>query len=94
MFVKQRDEKCKKQIRSFFDHECREPNVLKGYHGFVTKQLYHMLYMDLFTVDYELLIRQGVVRIVEPRYVLFDYKKRNPLNHAAFVTEISVDSIG
>lgn len=94
LFVKQRDEKCKKQIRSFFDHECREPNVLKGYHGFVTKQLYHMLYMDLFTIDYELLIRQGVVRIVEPRYVLFDYKKRNPLNHAAFVTEISVDSIG
>ena len=90
-FVIPRDEERKKRIRSFFDRECQEPQTLRGYDGFVTKQLFHMIYMNLFTVDYEALMERGVIKSVKPRFLLFDYQKRNPLDHAAAVTELSVD---
>lgn len=91
-FVLLREQKCKNAIRRFFDRECERPEILKGYHGFVTKQLYHMLYMNLFTVDFRTLLEQGITKTREPVFLLFDYQKRNPLDHGATVIEISQES--
>ena len=87
-FVKTRNEECKQQVRLFFDKECETPCYLQGYEGYVTKQLYHMLYMDIFTINMDILLKKGVVEKTEPHYLLFDYQKRNPLDHSAKVIEI------
>lgn len=88
-FVRLRDEKTKKEIREFFDRESEKPHIICGYEGFVTKQLFHMLYMNRFSLDMEGLIEEGVCRTQKPTYLLFDYQKRNPLDHSAMVIEIS-----
>ena len=90
-FVRPRGEDVKKQIRAFLDRECEEPRLLVGYEGFVTRQLFHMLYIDIFTIDMDALIEEGKVVTREPRYLLFDYQKRNPLDHASAVTEIPMN---
>lgn len=87
-FVRLRDEDTKKEIRAFFDRECDEPHILCDYEGFVTKQLFHMLYMNRFCLDMNVLIEDGVCVTHEPAYLLFDYQKRNPLDHSAMVTEV------
>ena len=87
-FVRLRDEKIKKAVRDFFDKECEEPRFIQGYEGYVTKQLFHMLYMNCFCVDMETLLQQGVCKKRRQTYFLFDYQKRNPLDHSAQVIEI------
>ncbi len=82
-FVLPGTEKQKSRIRSFFDRECEKPRYLQGYEGYVTRQLYHMIYMGQFTVDMKSLLEQGELHRKTPYYILFDYRKRNPLNHAA-----------
>lgn len=82
-FVLPRTGEQKKKIRIFLDGECERPHYLKGYDGYVSKQLFHMVYMGQYTVDMRQLIREGTVRKVTPYYVLFDYRNRSPLDHAA-----------
>lgn len=82
-FVQQRTEEQKRKIRLFLDGECENPHYLEEYDGYVTKQLFHMVYMGQYTVDMQHLLRNGNVRKVPPYYVLFDYKKRSPLDHSA-----------
>lgn len=91
-FVRRRSDERKRQIRSFFDRECERRYYVEGYDGLVTKQLFNMLYINAFTIDMELLIETGELRRTEPVYLMFDYKKRNPLNHSAKV--IRVERIG
>lgn len=88
-FVRMRTEETKKKIRRFFDRECKQRTIICGYDGLVTKQLYNMLYVDCFTIDMEILIETGKVQKKEPFYLMFDYKKRNPLNHSAKVTRLT-----
>lgn len=90
-FVQSRSEQVKDAVRTFFDRECEKTCYLQGYDGYVTKQLFHMVYMDIFTIDMDILIQKGEVVRKEPRYLLFDYQKRNPLSHAAYVQEIPFD---
>lgn len=87
-FVRLRDEDTKKEIRAFFDRECEEPHILRGYEGFVTKQLFHMLYMNRFRLDMKVLLEEGECKDHKPAYLLFDYQKRNPLDNAAAVIEV------
>lgn len=87
-FVRLRDDDSKKEIRAFFDSQCEKPSVLCGYEGFAAKQLFHMIYMNRFTVHMKLLEEEGILEVRPPRYLLFDYKKRNPLNHSADVLEV------
>lgn len=82
-FVLPRTQEQKAEIRSFFDRECEKPQYLSGYEGFVTRQLYHMIYMGQFTVDMDHLMKRGEVNRKAPYYLLFDYKKRNPVDHSA-----------
>lgn len=82
-FVRPRTGEQKKKIRMFLDGECERPHYLKGYEGYVSKQLFHMVYMGQYTVDMRQLIQEGTVRKVTPYYVLFDYRNRSLLDHAA-----------
>lgn len=88
-FVRERTEEMKKKIRLFFDGECEQRTVIRGYEGMVTKQLYHMLYIDCFTMDMAILIETGSVKKSGPFYLMFDYRKRSPLDHAAEVVNIT-----
>ena len=91
-FLGLRSEEKKKKIRNFFDGECEERKEIEGYEGMVTKQLYNMLYVDEFTIDMELLTETKKIVQAEPYYLMFDYKKRNPLNHSAHVKPITIGS--
>ncbi len=88
-FVRQREKKYLAYVREFLDTEVENPTVLQGYNGFVTKQLFNMVYMDEFTLDFHVLQSEKTVVHREPYSLVFDYKKRNPLNHSARVVGIS-----
>lgn len=87
-FVRLRDNDSKKEIRAFLDSQCEKPSLLCGYEGFATRQLFHMIYMNRFTIHMKLLVEEGILEVGAPRYLLFDYQKRDPLNHSAAVMEV------
>ena len=80
-------------IRSFFDRECEKPLYLHGYEGYVTRQLTHMIYIGEYTVDMEILLENGEVCRREAYYVLFDYRRRSPLDHGAGEQRLSRQEI-
>ncbi len=82
-FVYPRTEEQKQKIRQFFDRECEMPHYLKGYESYVTRQLMNMIYVGEYTVDVEALLQSGQVCRREPYYILFDYRRRNPLDYGA-----------
>ena len=88
-FVRPRSEAVKQEVRDFLDRETKEGGILAdGYAGLTTRQLYHMIYMDLFTIDMEQMAESGRMKKSSPYYLLFDYRKRNPLNHSAGICVI------
>ena len=90
-FVKPDSETQKREIRAFFDRECETHRYLHGYEGYVTRQLYHMVYLGEYTVDIQRLLKDGTLQKREPYYILFDYKNRNPLNYAAAERILTMD---
>ena len=90
-FVKPGSETQKREIRAFFDRECETHRYLPGYEGYVTRQLYHMVYLGEYTVDIQRLLKDGTLQKKEPYYILFDYKNRNPLNYAAAERILTMD---
>ena len=90
-FVKPDSETQKREIRAFFDRECETHRYLPGYEGYVTRQLYHMVYLGEYTVDIQRLLKDGTLQKREPYYILFDYKNRNPLNYAAAERILTMD---
>lgn len=87
-FVEMRDKEYLAFVRGFLDKESEEPQILFGYDGFVTKQLFNMVFVYEFTLDFDALLSRKEVRTREKHSLVFDYKKRNPLNHSAKVKEI------
>lgn len=87
-FVKARSREYLSFVRAFLDREVETPEVLSGYDGFVTKQLFNMVYMDEFTLDFETLFSGKMVKKCRPYSLVFDYRKRNPLNHSARVVKL------
>ncbi len=77
-------------ISSFYRQQEKEPDLLSAYveKGYDSRQMMRMTHMDIFCYpvwDREWLRETGLNGI-EPgreRLVLFDYEKRNPLNHEA-----------
>lgn len=65
------------------DKEIENPVILSGYDGFVTKQLFNMVYMDEFTLDICRLLEENKIERTEKYSIVFDYRNRNPLNHSA-----------
>lgn len=92
-FVRPKTEEQKRMIRSFFDRECEKPLYLHGYDGYVTRQLTHMIYIGEYTVDMEILLENGEVRRREAYYVVFDYRRRSPLDHGAGEQHLSREEI-
>lgn len=92
-FVRPKTEEQKRMIRSFFDRECEKPLYLHGYDGYVTRQLTHMIYIGEYTVDMEILLENGEVRRREAYYILFDYRRRSPLDHGAGEQHLSREEI-
>ena len=54
-------------------------NVLPDYKDYQARQLARMTHLECFTYDLETLEKKGEVKPKE-QHMLFDYKKRNPLN--------------
>lgn len=92
-FVRQKTEEQKRMIRSFFDRECEKPLYLHGYEGYVTRQLTHMIYIGEYTVDMEILLENGEVSRRESYYIIFDYRRRSPLDHGAEEQHLSREEI-
>ncbi len=91
-FVKPDSETQKREIRAFFDRECETHRYLPGYEGYVTRQLYHMVYLGKYTVDIQRLLKRWYpAEKREPYYILFDYKNRNLLNYAAAERILTMD---
>ncbi len=86
-FVLERTKERKDEVRGFFDRELEEPKYLKEYEGYATKQLFNLVYMNVFTMDMEMLITTGE-RKEEETYYLFDYRKRDPLSYSATITKV------
>lgn len=92
-FVLPRSETLKKRIRCFLEAEAESPEEIQGYEGMAAKQLFNLLYMDSFVLDMEILMETGEKRRGKEQYLMFDYRRRNPLNHSAGVTRISLPEL-
>lgn len=87
-FVRPRDHEYLAWVRKFLDGEAENPQILSGYDGFVTKQLFNMVYIGQFTLDIQVLLTEQRIEKNAPYSLVFDYRQRNPLNHSARVTQI------
>ena len=84
-FVRKRKPEYVEAVRSFLDGQAKKPDKLTGYDGFTSKQLFHMVYVDEFVLDLEYLMERNKIRKVSPYSLVFDYRRRNPLNNSARV---------
>lgn len=82
-FVRERDSTYLEKVKTFLEQEVQSPHYLPGYDGYSAKQLFHMIYMDEFTLNLEILIREKRRVSVEPYSLVFDYRHRDSLNHSA-----------
>ncbi len=87
-FVKKRGEDYLASVRTFLDREVEQPEILPEYRGYMPRQLFHMVYVDEFTLDFELLLTEGKAEKERAYSLVFDYKNRNPLSHSATVTRV------
>ncbi len=91
-FVVQRSPKYLSAVRRFLEEEANEPVILRGYGGMAARHLFHMVYVNEFTADFGCLLTDRKWREREPVSLLFDYEKRDPLNHNARVVEVILPS--
>jgi len=85
-FSKEPAEEEKRKIREFYTGEEETPYYLKEYIGFHARQTSKMTHMEPF--HYPVWLENGkeiMMRMSEIKFILFDYKKRNPLNAEAAV---------
>ena len=87
-FVRPRDREYLAWVRKFLDGEAENPRILSGYDGFVTKQLFNMVYIGQFTLDIQALLAEQRIGKKDPYSLVFDYRRRDPLNHSARVAQI------
>ena len=77
----------KENIRTFYEKEVEYSRYLQGYERFDAKQMARMTHLERFkypvwNTEYE----EIIVPLNEEKYVLFDYKERNPLTYEAKYT--------
>lgn len=89
-FVRKREKEYLASVRAFLDREAETPNLLCDYEGFAAKQLFHMVYVDEFTLDFEMLLTEKRVQSGQAYSLVFDYKRRNVLNHSACVHKLVI----
>ena len=77
----------KEIVRTFYEKEVEFPQFLSGYEDFDAKQMARMTHLEKFKYPVWNLDYQEIVKALpEERYVLFDYKERNPLTYEAKYT--------
>lgn len=83
VFMKDVKEK-KEELREILEKESKEPRLLSGYEGIQPGQLGRMIHGEWFTFNIEEAVRTGKPG-TKGQWLLFDYQRRNPLNHQALV---------
>lgn len=79
----------KEKIRSFYRQEALSPVYLKSYEGYQAGQLMKMTHLECF--HYPVWQEHGEMKeLAKPAFVLFDYQKRDPLNHDAAIYLINM----
>ena len=77
----------KEIVRTFYEKEVEFPQFLSGYEDFDAKQMARMTHLEKFKYPVWNLEYQEIVKALpEEKYVLFDYKERNPLTYEAKYT--------
>ncbi|KSV57893.1 B12-binding domain-containing radical SAM protein [Acetivibrio ethanolgignens] len=74
----------KEELRKILEEESQKPKLLSGYEGIQPGQLGRMVHGEWFAFNIEEAVRTGKPG-TKGQWLLFDYQKRNPLNHQAFV---------
>lgn len=74
----------KEELRKILEEESQKPKLLSGYEGIQPGQLGRMIHGEWFAFNIEEAVRTGKPG-TKGQWLLFDYQKRNPLNHQAFV---------
>ena len=93
-FVRPRTDRIRETVRRYLKREVQTGGTLsEDYAGMTTGHLYHMLYMDLFAIDMEQAAETGTIKKSSPVYLLFDYRKRNPLDHSAEIRTVPPETI-
>lgn len=77
------------RVRAFFRQEEKERRYLKGREGLSAKQMMYDAHVEVFPVDMELLLKEGVCQ-EEECAVLFDYSIRDPLHRNAGARRIAL----
>lgn len=72
----------KAQYREFYENEERVRELLPGYEDYSSKVLSRVTHAEHFTIDVPSVAKSGQV-VKHENIVVFDYKKRNPLDHQA-----------
>lgn len=77
----------KENIRTFYEKEVENSRYLQGYERFDAKQMARMTHLERFKYPVWNTEYEGIIKpLPEERYVLFDYKERNPLTYEAKYT--------
>ncbi len=83
-FLKKRewDTKQRAWLREFYQREETERKYLRSYQGYAWKQMLRMTHIEWFSYDILSYMESGVL-LKKDIIVLFDYKRRNPLDYQA-----------
>lgn len=77
----------KRKIHSFYRREEESPCYLKGYEGYQARQLSKMTHIEVFSHQINERGKKGET------WILFDYKKRDPLTYDALAREIPPEAL-
>ena len=72
----------KEWLRKFYQNQELNEKYLPGYQGYSWKQMLRMTHVEWFSYDIPAFVENGILE-QKTTVVLFDYKKRNPLNYQA-----------
>ncbi len=85
-------DKQKEEERFFYQNEEMVARYLEGYESYSWKQMLRMTHMEWFSYDIPAFVAgYGLKR--KDTVVLFDYEKRNPLDHQAHYSTIELSSV-
>lgn len=87
-FVERREDAYLRNVREFLDQESQELNLLQGYEGYTSKQLFNMVYVTDFSLNFELLWKEKKLSVGQNQTYVFDYRNRNPLNGNASIKKM------
>lgn len=77
----------KEKIRNFYENEAKNLQYLQGYEQFDAKQMARMTHLEGFSYPVWSMSYEEVIKpLFDKKFVLFDYKERNPLTYEAKYT--------